>query len=116
MKRLIVVVVLSAALRGGDLLQRVPASAAAKTNPYQGQRDARFAGRKLFVQHCAACHGERAEGHGKAPPLVQPLVRGAAPGTLFDAITNGSLRVGMPSFAAIPEAQRWQIVTYLKGL
>ena len=115
MKRLIVLVAFAAGLRG-DLLQRVPASAAAKTNPWQGRHDAWLAGRKLFAHHCDACHGEQAEGHGKAPPLAQPLVRGAAPGTLFHAITDGSLRVGMPSFAAIPEPQRWQIVTYLKGL
>ena len=115
MKRLIVFVVFAAGLRG-DLLQRAPASAAAKTNPLQGQRDAWLAGRKLFAHHCVACHGAQAEGRGKAPPLAQPLVRGAAPGILFHAITNGSLRAGMPSFAAIPEPQRWQIVTYLKSL
>jgi mono/diheme cytochrome c family protein len=115
MKQWMVLLVLAAGLRG-DLLQRTPASAAARTNPYEGQDHARRAGRKLFAQHCAACHGEQAQGRGKAPPLAQPSVHAAAPGILFHAITNGSLRVGMPSFAAIPEPQRWQIITYLKGL
>jgi high-affinity iron transporter len=115
MKKLVVALIFAAALRG-DLLDRVPASAASKANPSAGRRDARLAGRKLFAQHCAACHGQQAEGRGKAPPLMQPRVRGAAPGILFHAITNGSLRAGMPSFAAIPEPERWQIVTYLKGL
>jgi len=31
-------------------------------------------------------------------------------------LRNGSLRHGMPSFAHLPEQQRWQIVTYLKSL
>ena len=115
MKVLLAVLLLAGVVRG-DLLERVPASAGAKTNPYEGRHDAVLAGRKLFVRHCAACHGQQAEGRGKAPPLAQERVHDAASGTLFHAITNGSLRVGMPSFAAIPEPQRWQIVTYLKGL
>lgn len=116
MKNFLSLIAFAACLHGGDLIQRTPASAAAKTNPYAGQRDAGLAGRKLFLRHCAACHGEQAQGYRKAPPLAQPLVHDAAAGTLFHAITNGSLRVGMPSFAAIPEPRRWQIITYLKGL
>jgi hypothetical protein len=30
-------------------------------------------------------------------------------------LTNGSLRGGMPSFASLPEPERWQIVEYLKS-
>jgi mono/diheme cytochrome c family protein len=101
--------------RSGDFLDRIPPSAAARPNPYEGQRNAPLAGRKLYARHCAECHGREREGHGKAPPLAQPLVRDAAAGTLFRAITDGSLNRGMPSFAAIPEPQRWQIVTFLKG-
>ena len=115
MRSLFAVLLFAVALRG-DFLDREPSSAASRPNPYEGQHDAALAGRKLFVLHCAACHGEQAQGHRKAPPLAQLKVHTAAPGTLFHAITNGSLRVGMPSFAAIPEPQRWQIVTYLKGL
>ena len=115
MTKLIVILMLAAASRG-DLVQRAPASTVAKTNPYAGQREAWLAGRKLFAQHCAACHGEHAQGQGKAPPLVQPLVQSAPPGALFHVITNGSRWRAMPSFAALPEPQRWQIITYLKGL
>ncbi|HTP88711.1 MAG TPA: c-type cytochrome [Bryobacteraceae bacterium] len=115
MTKLIAMLILAAASRG-DLIQRTPASAAGKTNPYADDRDAVLAGRKLFSHHCAACHGREAQGNGKAPPLAQPVVQNAAPGLLFHLITNGSLRRGMPSFAALPEPQRWQIVTYLKGL
>jgi len=119
-KKVVFAVVVVSALaiarqRGGDFLQRIPSAAAARPNPYEEQRNAQLAGRKLYARHCAECHGGQREGYGKAPPLAQPLVRDAAPETLFRAITDGSLNRGMPSFAAIPEPQRWQIVTFLKG-
>jgi len=53
---------------------------------------------------------------GKAPPLNQAEVREASPGALFWVLRNGSLKRGMPSFAHLPDAQRWQIITYLKTL
>jgi len=101
--------------RKGDFVQRIPPSAAARRNPYEGQHDAQLAGAKLYARHCAECHGSDRAGYRKAPPLNQPLVRDAAAGTLFRAITDGSLNRGMPSFASMPEPQRWQIVTFLKS-
>jgi mono/diheme cytochrome c family protein len=100
----------------GDLLQRVPSSAAAHSNPFAGNKQHLRAGAKLFRQECASCHGREATGIGKAPPLASPQVRRAEPGKLFWILRNGSLRRGMPSFAHLPEEERWQIVTYLKSL
>lgn len=100
---------------GGDLLQRVPPQAAQRQNPLAGSEWDRQAGAKLFQQHCAACHGHNAMGIGKAPPLGIPRVHQAAPGKLFWILKNGSLRRGMPSFAHLPEEERWQIVTYLNS-
>lgn len=100
----------------GDLLQRVPPVAAKSCNPFGRSEPDRRAGAKLFRRECAACHGREAKGIGKAPPLASLLVRQAEPGTLFWILRNGSLRRGMPSFAHLPEEQRWQIVTYLKSL
>jgi len=51
----------------------------------------------------------------KAPPLRQKEVYDAAPGALFWILRNGALHHGMPSFAHMPEAQRWQIITWLKA-
>jgi mono/diheme cytochrome c family protein len=53
---------------------------------------------------------------GKAPPLNQADVHDASPAALFWVLRNGSLKRGMPSFAHLPEPQRWQIITYLKTL
>ena len=97
-------------------LDRAPASAATRPNPYQGRDDARRAGEKLFHHHCASCHGAAGEGMDRAPALASPSVQDAAPGALFWVLRNGSLRRGMPSFSHLPEQQRWQVVTYLKSL
>jgi len=95
---------------------KVPEKARAKSNPLTEDPDAPLAGRKLFEQHCAECHGNAAEGGKKAPSLRAEEVQQATPGTLFWILTNGVVRRGMPVWSKLPEAQRWQIVTYLKSL
>ena len=96
-------------------LQQAPARAAAVINPLGGDERTCRAGAKLYIRECAACHGTRGEGYQRALPLTAPEVRHASPGALFWVITHGSLRRGMPSFAHLPELQRWQIVEYLKS-
>jgi mono/diheme cytochrome c family protein len=83
-------------------------------NPLQGEEQSRRAGAKLYARECAACHGANREGFGKAPPLNRPEVL-QSPGALFWVLENGSLHRGMPSFAHLPEPQRWQIITFLVG-
>ncbi len=100
----------------GSGLANVPASAAAKVNPYEGNADALKAGRKLVLRYCAECHGKDLDGQGKAPALNSRRVEQAAPGDIFWFVTNGNLRTGMPPWARLPDQQRWQIVTYLKSV
>jgi len=95
---------------------KAPEGARTKSNPLAQDPDASVAGRKLFDQHCAECHGNRAEGRKKAPSLRAEEVQEATPGTLFWILTNGVVRRGMPVWSKLPEPQRWQIVTYLKTL
>jgi mono/diheme cytochrome c family protein len=97
-------------------LAKVPEKARARSNPLAEDPDAPIAGRKLFEQYCAECHGNTAEGGRKAPSLRAEEVQQATPGTLFWILTNGVVRRGMPVWSKLPEAQRWQIVTYLKSL
>ena len=85
-------------------------------NPYQGNPEAVRAGTKLYAHHCAQCHGPGAEGYGGAPSLRSVTVEAAAPEALFEILTNGVMRRGMPSWAHLPSQQRWQIVTYLRSL
>lgn len=100
--------------REGSLVQQAPPQAAKRTNPLRGKAQAGQAGAKLFAQECAACHGARRQGSEKAPPLNRGDIREAPPGALFWVLRNGSLHRGMPSFAHLPELERWQIVTLLQ--
>jgi mono/diheme cytochrome c family protein len=95
---------------------KAPKKAGARHNPFEGDASAVAAGKKLFEQHCAECHGSRAEGGKKAPTLRADEVHNATPGTLFWILSNGVVRRGMPVWSKLPEPQRWQIVTFLKSL
>jgi len=106
---------IAAATVGGSLVQRVPAAAADRRNPLEGDERSLLAGAKLYGRECASCHGGHREGGRQVPPLLQREVQEAPSGTLFWILRNGSLHRGMPSFAHLPEAQRWQIVTFLKS-
>ena len=112
---------LIAADRDRPLLEQPPAKDSARANPYeqldQPRRErAAKAGQKLFHRECSACHGQAAQGTRIAPALASPLVHVMHPGAIFRVLRNGNLKHGMPSFAHLPEQQRWQIVTYLKTL
>jgi mono/diheme cytochrome c family protein len=74
------------------------------------------AGGKLFEQHCANCHGEKAGGNRPGTSLLREGMQQATPGTLFWILTNGVVRHGMPVWSKLPEPERWQIVTFLESL
>src|SRR6476660_2921146 len=50
-------------------IEKAPEKARAKRNPFEQNPDAVAAGKNLFEQHCAECHGESALGGKKAPSL-----------------------------------------------
>lgn len=100
---------------GATLIYGVPPNAAQQRNPFQGDEKSKRAGAKLYVRECAQCHGDNREGRRNAPPLNRADVWNAPSGTLFWILRNGSSHRNMPSFAHLPEPQRWQIVTFLKS-
>lgn len=97
-------------------LGRAPAGAQASPNPFADKPDALLAGEKLYKQHCAVCHGPDARGREKTADLHSPVIQRATPGALVWFLRNGNLREGMPAWSRLPDAQLWQIVTYLKTL
>ncbi len=107
---------LFAAAGDGGWLMKVPEKDRARANPLLGDAQAIAAGGKLFRQHCAACHGQDANGRRDRPGLRSEHVKDATPGQLQWPLTNGSMKNGMPSWSRLPEIQRWQLVTYLKSL
>ena len=88
----------------------------ARINPYANQSDAARGGAKLYAEHCGKCHGSDALGaHGK-PSLRTRDVQQATDGELFWMLKNGNRYRGMPSWNALPEPARWQIITFIKSL
>jgi mono/diheme cytochrome c family protein len=100
----------------GSWLRRVPDADRRRANPFAGEADAAAAGGRIFADHCAKCHGEDALGKGKRPSLRSDRVQHATDGEIFWLLKNGNLPKGMPTWAALPEPMRWQIITYVKSL
>jgi mono/diheme cytochrome c family protein len=97
-------------------LAKAPEKARIRPNPLESDPQAVAAGKLLFADHCAECHGDDGKGARKGPSLRAPEVQSATPGTLFWILTNGVVRKKMPSWSKLPEPQRWQLVRYLKTL
>jgi mono/diheme cytochrome c family protein len=93
-----------------------PASSSQSKNPYAGQPTATAAGSRLYAANCGSCHGIKGRGTGNIPPLSEGPTQSASDGEVFWFITTGAVDSGMPSWASLPERQRWLIVTYLKSL
>jgi mono/diheme cytochrome c family protein len=100
----------------GAWLNSVPASARARQNPLAHRPDSVEAGRRLYSDHCASCHGIDARGSGRRPALVSPRIHEATDGDLAWLLENGNLRKGMPSWSKLPDERRWQIIAYLRSL
>jgi glucose/arabinose dehydrogenase len=92
-----------------------PDSAKQLKNPYEGTPGEAEAGKPLFHLKCARCHGETGLGSGNIPALRADDIRKATPGEVFWFITKGDPKREMPSWAKLPAAQRWKIVSYVKS-
>ncbi len=93
-----------------------PASTKELKNPYEGQTSAVQTGKKIYLFRCSRCHGKNAEGSGNIPALVDGKLESVTPGELFWFVTHGSPDNGMPSWAKLPQRQRWEVVSYVKSL
>jgi glucose/arabinose dehydrogenase/mono/diheme cytochrome c family protein len=93
-----------------------PATSTQEKNPYTGQHAAIVEGAKLYTRNCGACHGIGGRGTGNIPALSHGAVQSVPDGEVFWFVTTGSVGNGMPSWAQLPEQERWQIVTYVKSL
>lgn len=95
----------------------VPEKDHARANPMAGNPKAVAGGAAIYKDHCAQCHGADAMGDGKkAPSLKTKNVSSATDGDLEWFLRQGDLRRGMPSWSSLPQAQRWQLVAYLRTL
>jgi glucose/arabinose dehydrogenase len=91
------------------------APATAKDLQYTAAATTSENGRALYQEHCASCHGAMGQGSGNVPSLTTATIKSTSPGEIFWFISTGNPNDGMPSWAQLPESQRWQIVSYLKA-
>jgi len=100
----------------GKWLHRVPDEDHARHSPYTGQPQAAEAGKVIFAENCAKCHGADANGRRNRPSLRSERIRHASDGDLAWMLRNGNPYKGMPSWSSLPEQQRWQVIAYLRTL
>lgn len=100
----------------GKWLHRVPDEDHARISPFTSQPQAAAAGKLLFSENCAKCHGADANGLHNRPSLRSERIRHATDGDLAWMLKNGNPYKGMPPWSSLPEQQRWQIIAYLRTL
>ncbi len=96
---------------------KVPAKDHARTSPLASRPESVSAGALLYKQHCEQCHKSDAMGDGrKKPALRTERIKSASDGDLEWFLRQGDISHGMPSWSSLPEAQRWQLVAYLRSI
>jgi mono/diheme cytochrome c family protein len=99
-----------------------PAEAKSLKNPVPVNQETLSAGRALYADKCANCHGDKGDGKGpeaetySVPPsdfTDAQMMSEMTDGEIFWKITEG--RRPMPSFKKqYTDEQRWQFVNYLR--
>jgi len=101
----------------------VPDKAAKTANPVKSDASSLAAGKALWGQHCASCHGKAGLGDGSKaaqlettpPDFSKAAVQGQTDGSLFFKTSEG--REDMPSFKKkIPDQEDiWNLVNYMRS-
>jgi mono/diheme cytochrome c family protein len=105
------------ATSNGAWLTNVPQRERERVNPYRDQPDAVAAGRRIYLDHCAHCHGNDADGTKRRPSLKSARVQQqATDGDLHWLLVNGNRGQGMPSWVKLGDPQIWQVICYVKSL
>lgn len=94
----------------------VPADQASVQNPVPLSPKALSNGRTLYETQCKACHGAKGLGDGAIPAanLVSEESLAQSDGAHFWKLQQG--RGQMPSFAALPAEQLWEVIHYIRSL
>lgn len=81
---------------------------------------------KIFAQQCASCHGAEGKGDGIAGANLNPKPRnfhsadqkwtnGTSELAIFNTLTNGISKNGMPAFSSLSEDERWALVHQVRA-
>jgi FTR1 family protein len=84
------------------------------------------AGRRLYAQDCASCHGPTGRGDGPAAPRLSTAVpaigtaeamRDVAPALMYRLVAVGVRGTAMPAWeSSMTPAQRWNVVAYVTSM
>jgi mono/diheme cytochrome c family protein len=97
--------------------EHIPTKDHLRANPLAGKAEAAAAGALVYREHCQQCHKANAQGDGhKRPALRSGRLRTVSDGDIEWFLRQGDLGHGMPSWSSLPEAQRWQVVAYLRSI
>ncbi|HEX7126208.1 MAG TPA: cytochrome c [Thermodesulfobacteriota bacterium] len=111
---------LAAVLVGG-----AASAAFAQQNPQKPTPQSIAAGKALFEQNCATCHGVGGKGDGPAAVALNPkpanfttgqFKHGGSDAQIFKTISNGVPGTAMVGWSSIPEKSRWDLVNYIRSL
>lgn len=101
----------------------VPEEAKKLKNPIAANPASLAAGKALFMNDCAQCHGEQGKGDGSEAMMYDPqpadltdahMMSGMTDGEIFWKISEG--RKPMPSFKKrFSDEQRWQLVNFVRS-
>lgn len=99
--------------------------AAYRIVPYPRRLPSLAAGKKIYDENCAQCHGTTGKGDGPGRESMNPKtplpanftdperIGGLSPFKAFNTASFGIDGTAMASFAALSEEQRWQVAFYI---
>ena len=106
----------------------VPADYAGKTNPFSGQADAADAGKQIYTDNCASCHGDGGKGDGPAGSSLDPkpadlvtIMATKQDDLVHWVISEGAAANGKSASmvawkGTLSDDEIWQVITYLRTL
>jgi len=106
----------------------IPAEYASKTNPLKATSENIAAGRTLYTQNCAVCHGPKGAGDGEGGKALNPppgnlvglgRMPVASDGFLMWTISEGGTPVksAMPPYKSVlKEEDIWRLILYVRTL
>ncbi len=94
-------------------------------NPRAADSKSISKGKKLFLEKCSICHGEKADGNGPSAESFEVIpwnftdgtIADISDGYLFQKIKNGGIWFEMPPFGLILKKDEiWDIINFLRSI